>query len=157
MTEIRETLRLTDFNIDELNRIMGRVQDRLDALEGLRGEPAFYSNVNMRSNNINNVGSMNASSVYSIAISAGQINVDSISIADVTAGTAVFTQPILFSDTVNFQSTVTITDKLIIPYHQASSQPTLEDNEIVLWKNTSTTKYYLVASFNGIAKKIELT
>lgn len=54
MAEIRENLRLSDLNLEELNRIMGRLQDRLDELEGRRGTPLFKSSVDMDGNRITN-------------------------------------------------------------------------------------------------------
>ena len=62
MTEIRDTLRFNSVDLDELNRVMGRLQDRLDALEGLRGTPAFHSDVDVKTNTLFNVGGVNSDS-----------------------------------------------------------------------------------------------
>jgi hypothetical protein len=58
VAEIKETLRIQDLNLDEVNRIMGRLQDRLDSLEGYRGTPAFYSDVDMKQKYLTNVAGM---------------------------------------------------------------------------------------------------
>jgi predicted nuclease with TOPRIM domain len=50
-------------------------------------------------------------------------------------------------------------DNLIIKYSEstAATEPTILANQVMLWKDTTNTKYYLKANFNGTAKKIELT
>jgi hypothetical protein len=35
-------------------------------------------------------------------------------------------------------------------------EPTLKPNQVMLWNNATTSKYYLKANFNGTAKKVEL-
>lgn len=62
MTEIRETLRLNSTDLEEINRVMGRLTDRLDALEGLRGTPAFHADVDIKDNTLFNVGGVNSDS-----------------------------------------------------------------------------------------------
>ncbi len=42
-------------------------------------------------------------------------------------------------------------------YVAARTEPTVNDQEIILWEDTVNTKYYLVANFNGTTVKIELT
>ena len=42
-------------------------------------------------------------------------------------------------------------------YVAARTEPTVNDQEIVLWEDTANTKFYLVANFGGTTKKIELT
>lgn len=54
MTEIRQTLRLTDLNLDEANLVLGQIQDRLDEMEGRRGTPKFHASVDMQGNQITN-------------------------------------------------------------------------------------------------------
>jgi len=58
LSEIRETLRFGSTDLEEMNRVMGRLQDRLDALEGLRGEPAFHADVNIKENQLLNVSGL---------------------------------------------------------------------------------------------------
>lgn len=49
-------------------------------------------------------------------------------------------------------------DNLIIKYKEttAASEPAILSNQIILWKDTTNTKYYIKANFNGTSKKIEL-
>lgn len=51
------------------------------------------------------------------------------------------------------------TGNLIIKYLEttASLEPAILVNQIILWKDTTNTKYYLKANFNGTPKKVELT
>ena len=50
-------------------------------------------------------------------------------------------------------------DKFILKYDEstAATEPTILSNQVMLWKDTTNTKYYLKANFNGTAKKVELT
>lgn len=52
-----------------------------------------------------------------------------------------------------------VTSRLTIKFVQSTTndEPSLANDEIALWKNTKTTKYYLKANFNGTNKKVELT
>ena len=48
----REHLQLTSLNLFELNFKLQRIADRLDAIEGLRGLPNMYGNLDMNLNKI---------------------------------------------------------------------------------------------------------
>jgi hypothetical protein len=69
VAEIKETLRIQDLNLDEVNRIMGRLQDRLDALEGYRGTPAFYADVDMQKKYLTNVAGMSTETTSDMTMS----------------------------------------------------------------------------------------
>jgi hypothetical protein len=53
--EIRENYRIADLNLEEVNRILGWLQDRLDELEGRRGTPVFHSSPDLQGNKITNL------------------------------------------------------------------------------------------------------
>lgn len=42
-------------------------------------------------------------------------------------------------------------------YVEDDAEPTPNEDEIVLWKDTANVKYYLVVNFRGTVKKEELT
>lgn len=44
MAEIKDNLRIQGISVEEINQSLGRIQDRLDALEGYRGFPDFKAN-----------------------------------------------------------------------------------------------------------------
>jgi hypothetical protein len=48
---------LSQLNVNELNFLLQSISDRLDAIEGQRGNPEIFSNLNMQSNLINSVAS----------------------------------------------------------------------------------------------------
>lgn len=49
-------------------------------------------------------------------------------------------------------------DNLFIKYIETvvADEPSILSNQIILWKDTTNTKYYIKSNFNGTAKKIEL-
>ncbi len=49
-------------------------------------------------------------------------------------------------------------DNLILKYMETTTalEPTILANQIILWKDTTLTKYYLKTNLNGTSKKIEL-
>lgn len=98
MTEIRETLRFTSNDLEEMNRVMGRLQDRLDELEGRRGDPSFYSDVNFNLKNLQNVANINQQQT-----TTDQATIATGNITDATIGNATFSNPINLpiTDTVN--------------------------------------------------------
>jgi hypothetical protein len=55
MTQIKTFYNLNNLDLRELNFILGQITDRIDKLEGLRGTPHFYANVNAGGNKIQNV------------------------------------------------------------------------------------------------------
>ena len=44
-----------------------------------------------------------------------------------------------------------------VDYVESGTVPQVRKNTVLLWKNTETGKFYLVASFNGVVKKVEMT
>jgi hypothetical protein len=50
-------------------------------------------------------------------------------------------------------------DNLILKYMETTTalKPSLQANQFILWKDTTLTKYYILANFNGNSKTIELT
>ena len=64
MAEIRENLRFDSLDLESMNRTMGRLQDRLDELEGRRGTPTFYNSLDLQQNRATNASpSENATDV----------------------------------------------------------------------------------------------
>lgn len=178
MAEIKETLRLTDLNLDELNRIMGRLQDRLDALEGLRGAPAFYSDVDLQEKRLLNVASITKETTEvtsevseedtsfadpvdfgSTLTVAGALTASSTSAhtGHATFTTATFTGAVMFSGSyANFVYPIAIKT-----YSQAT-EPTTSDmavsGQIALWIDTSGgPDFYLVANISGTIYSVQLT
>ena len=52
--ELRQDLRFNSLDLEDMNRVMGRLSDYLDAQEGLRGTPYFKENVDLGGNRIVN-------------------------------------------------------------------------------------------------------
>jgi len=50
-----------------------------------------------------------------------------------------------------------LSNGIVLPLIAQDSQPTLAINAACLWIDTSTSKYYLVANFDGLMKKTEMT
>lgn len=48
---------LSQLNVNELNFLLQSISDRLDAIEGQRGKPEIFADLNMQSNLINQVAS----------------------------------------------------------------------------------------------------
>lgn len=179
MAEIRETLRLADLNLDELNRVMGRLQDRLDALEGLRGAPAFYSDVDLQEKRLLNVASITketpAESTPTVAevptsftepVSFGSsVDVTGALSAQSTSahtGHATFTTAV-FSGAVTFNSNyVTFTYAPNIKTYSQATIPTTSElpysGGIALWEDTSGgPDYYIIANIGGTIYSALLT
>ncbi len=75
MTEIRQILRIfpdrrLDGLVDQLNRVLVQITDRLDQMEGHRGTPKFWADVDLNDNKLENV---EAATVDSDAPNWGQI------------------------------------------------------------------------------------
>lgn len=46
----------------------------------------------------------------------------------------------------------------IVPFYAQDAEPTIPDNSIALWQDTDgAPNYYLLGSFGGTQKKVELT
>lgn len=54
MSEVQSVYRLGTLNIGELNYVLARISDRLDEIQGLRGEATLYGDLNMQNNAITN-------------------------------------------------------------------------------------------------------
>jgi len=44
----RETLQIADLSIDEINRVLQRIQEYLDELKGLRNEVVIHDTINAK-------------------------------------------------------------------------------------------------------------
>lgn len=63
MTTLRQQYRIlnpTDLTdaVNQLNNLLAQITDRLDQIEGYRGTPAFESAIDMKGNDITNVGTI---------------------------------------------------------------------------------------------------
>lgn len=54
--EARRTYRVSSMNVEEINFVFSLLADRIDELEGRRGNPDFKSDLNVNNNKIKNVG-----------------------------------------------------------------------------------------------------
>lgn len=52
--DIRDVYRLSRLEISEVNRLLARMSDRIDELEGRRGTPGFYANLDLQGNRATN-------------------------------------------------------------------------------------------------------
>ena len=55
MTEIKTHYNISNLDAREINFALNQIANRLDALEGLRGTPKFYANINANDHKIQNV------------------------------------------------------------------------------------------------------
>lgn len=54
--EAREVYQLQGTSVQEINRLLARLADRLDQIEGRRGTPEMFANVDMRGNRVTEAG-----------------------------------------------------------------------------------------------------
>lgn len=66
MTEIRRQLVMSDWSLEEANRLLGYVQDRLDEIEGRRGTPTFKSSIDVEGNPITNLPESQFTSLWPV-------------------------------------------------------------------------------------------
>jgi hypothetical protein len=119
MTEIRENLRFGSTDLEEMNRVMGRIQDRLDALEGLRGEPAFFADIDMQQKYLKNVAGMSQ---------------------DIASEKTIFTQPVSFTQPINL-----IIINRDTPFPGLNDLP--NSGDMAIWNYANTVR--LVVNLNG--------
>ena len=56
----KEIYRLNSLNVEEINRLLQRLQDRLDKIEGWRGTPEFQTDISLKSNKVTEVADATA-------------------------------------------------------------------------------------------------
>ena len=135
MAEIRETLRFGSTDLEEMNRVMGRLQDRIDELEGRRGDPVFLSDVNFSQKQLLNVAGLSQSA-------------DS----DTTPGT--------FDQETVFNQPATFTVPLSLPIFVSATKPTTSSlpntGDIAIWQINATNNR-LVVNVGGSIFQVILT
>ena len=60
MATTKEIYRLNSLNVEEINRLLQRLQDRLDKIEGWRGTPEFQADISLNSNKVTEVADATA-------------------------------------------------------------------------------------------------
>ena len=61
MAEIKTHYNINNLDAREINFVLNQIATRIDALEGLRGEPRFYRDINAGANKITNTVDGNSS------------------------------------------------------------------------------------------------
>ena len=178
MAEIRETLRFGSTDLEEMNRVMGRLQDRLDALEGLRGAPAFFSDVDLQEKRLLNVASITKDTTETTTEVAETVTdfadpVTFASTVEITGalsakstsahtGNSTFTSA-SFSGNVSFSSRyVVFSYPPVIKIYNQATEPTTSDmpysGSIALWIDSSGgPDYYIIANIGGTIYSALLT
>lgn len=78
MAKMREVLRLPTWNMTAMNRLLARISERLDQVEGFRGSPQFRDNIDMEQHRIRDM----ADGVDSTdAVTKGQLDTATAGIA----------------------------------------------------------------------------
>ena len=132
MAEIRETLRFGSTDLEEMNRVMGRLQDRIDELEGRRGDPVFLSDVNFSQKQLLNVAGL-----------AQSVEAET----DTPATPNTFDQETVFNQTAKFSVPPNI------PIFISASKPTTSSlpnsGDIAIWQINATNNR-LVVNIGGL-------
>lgn len=111
MTEQRHALRLNNLNLVDMNLLLAQLSDRLDKLEGLRGTPAFYENINMQTHRVSNVG---ASQVSNDAVIRSELDDLDVGVSSGTASLSLIT-PTLVSAIAGTVAGGSVVDNVQIP------------------------------------------
>jgi len=136
VTEQRHALRLNSLSLVEINLILAQLSDRLDKLEGLRGDPAFYADVDFQQKYLKNVAGMTED------------------VETATEYPSSFDKAISFNSTVVFSEPITLPIvSRLLPYPGLADLPTSGD--FMIWNYAGTVR--IVVNLNGTFWQAVLT